>query len=325
MNTRLTLVAGLAGALCAASIAPAQVPDTLYMQGLFLKADGTADAGMHSVEAVIYSNAMVALDQSTQVTANADGLANFTLSNTNLPLIFQTSTNVLFNLHGSGPIQAFVTTPYAFQAGNLSMASGNFTVWGDMDVAGSASMVALTATNGALLNSPVAVARFAYFTNLDSAVFDGSLAIAGGAVMDGTVEANYDTVFSSGTATSLFYAATNSVVLNNAVIQQSFTCITTNLPSVSSSTGTAAEDGFLLVWITVDDNETSGVYVNIGNLKFTLKHYANAAQLGQSLHMYTGATYPVPQGTTWSTSLVDAGDKNNITIQCYWIPLRGGG
>lgn len=142
--------------------------------------------------------------------------------------------------------------------------------------------------------------------------------------MDGDVEANYSTVFSSATATSLFYGATNVVCLSNATIRHSFTCITTNLPSTGTS-GTAAEDGFLLVWINVKDNETSGVNVNIGSLQFNLRHYANAAQLGQSLKMYTGSTFPVPQGTSWSVNLVDSSDSSDISITCYWTPLRGDG
>lgn len=326
MKTRQKLVAGLLGVLCAASATPAQVPNTLYMQGTFLNSTGGADPGVHSVEYAIISNGTIVLQQSTptQVTASADGLANFTISSTNLPGIFQTCTNTFFNMQGVAPSQQFVSTPYTFQAGNLPMASGNFTVMGDLDVASNASMMALTANNGAILHAPITIAKSACFTNLSVVVFDNSLTVSGGMVMDGTVEANYATEFSSGTATSLFCAATNDICLSNATIRQSFTCITTNLPTVGTS-GTAGEDGFLLVWITVNVNDTSGVYVDIGNLQFKLRHYANAAQLGQSLYMYTGSTFPVPQGTTWSTSLVNAADKNNITIQCYWTPLHGDG
>ena len=326
MKTRQRLVAGVLGALCAASATLAQVPNTLYMQGNFLNSAGGADPGVHSFQYVIASNGTVVLIQNTptQVTANASGLANFTITDTNLPVIFQTATNTLFNMEG-GRDQAFVTTPYTFQAGNLSMASGNFTVMGDLNVASNASMLALTATNGATLHAPVTIAKFANFTNLDNVVFDGSLTVAGGVVMDSAVEANYATVFSSGSATSRFCDATNNVVLSNATIRQSFNCITTNLPTVGTS-GTAVEDGFLIVWIKVkEENTTSGVYVNIGGLQFKLQDYVSAVQAAPKLYIYTGSTFPVAQGTSWSTSLVNAGDSSDITIQCYWIPLHGDG
>lgn len=327
MKTRTKLMVGWLIALCAAGVVLAQVPNTLYMQGLFLNPDGSPAPGAHSFEYAILSNGAVALLQSpaTQVTAAVDGLAHFTISNTNLPGIFQTSTNTAFKGEYASFTQQFVTTPYAFEAGNLPMASGNFTVWGNLDVASNALLLALTAANGANLRAPITIAKNAYFTNLSSAVFDDSLTVSGGVVMEGAVEANYSTEFSSATATSVFYGATNTVCLSNATIRHSFTCITTNMPKTGTS-DTAAEDGFLLVWLIVgDDNETSGVFVNIGDLQFKLRHYANAAQLGQSLHMYTGSTFPVPKDTAWSVYLVDSSDSSDITISCYWTPLRGDG
>ncbi len=327
MKTRIQLMAGWLGALCAASAALAQVPNSLYMQGLFLNPDGSPAPGPHTFEYAIGADGewLYSFDPpGTQVVANADGLGTFMISSTNLPHIFQTSTNTYFNMNIASFNQQFVTAPYAFEAGNLPMASGNFTVWGSLDVASNSLLMALTAANGAILRAPITIAKNAYFTNLSSAVFDGSLAVSGGAVLDGQVEANFSTVFSSATATSVFYGATNDVCLSNATIRQAFTCITTNLPNTGAS-GTAAEDGFLLVWINVKDNETSGVYVNIGSLQFNLRHYANAAQLGQSLKMYTGSTYPVPKGTAWSVNLVDSSDSSDITITCYWTPLRGDG
>ncbi|MFH0881035.1 MAG: hypothetical protein V2A34_15075 [Lentisphaerota bacterium] len=327
MKTKQMLMAGLLGALCAAGAASAQVPNTLYMQGLFLNPDGSASPGPHSFEFIIFSNGVQTFLQNpaTQVTANADGLANFTITCPNLTRIFQTSTNTAFNMQGAPQNQQFVTTPYAFQAGNLPMASGNFSVGGDLDVASNASLLALAATNGALLNAPMTIAKNAYFTNLTSVSFDGSLSVSGGVVMEGTVEANYSTVFSNPSATSVFHAAASSICLSNATIKQSFNCFTNNLPTVGNS-GTATEDGFLLVWIKVpNNNETSGVYVNLGALQFKLRRYANAVQLGEEIHMYTGSTFPVAQGMSWSVNLVNASDSSDITIQCYWLPLHGDG
>ncbi|HBA86044.1 MAG TPA: hypothetical protein DCZ95_18315 [Verrucomicrobia bacterium] len=320
-------MAGLLGALCAASATLAQVPNTLYMQGLFLNPDGSPNPGLRSFNYAIGADGawIGALEFSTQVLANADGLANFMISSPSLPNVFQTSTNTYFNINITPQNQQFVTAPYAFQAGNLPMASGNFTVMGDLNVAGNASMLALTAANGAALHAPIVIAKNAYFTNLTSAAFDGSLTDSGGVVMDGPIEANFSTRFSSATATSVFYAATNDINLINATIKQSFTCITNNLPTTGTS-GTAAEDGFLIVWITIpNNNKTGGVYVNIGSLQFKLRRYSNAVQAAQEIHMYTGNTFPVAQGTTWSAFLVNAGDSSDITIQCYWIPLRGNG
>ena len=80
MKTRPKLMAGILGALCIASSALAQVPHTLYMQGLFLNPDGSPAPGSHSFQYGIGANGAWVLVQNpgTQVLANADGLGNFT-------------------------------------------------------------------------------------------------------------------------------------------------------------------------------------------------------------------------------------------------------
>ena len=253
--------------------AGAQVPNELYMQGVFLQSDGITPVppGPRQVNWAI--NGEPDLQGLTNVMVGAYGVADFTISSPQLPLIFQNGDNSHFNL--DGPDQVFVTAPYAFQSANLPQASGNFTVAGDMDV-------------------------------------------------DGAAEGNYQTRFSNASATSLFYGNTNTVILSNATVQSAFTLFTNNYQATANS-GTAPCDGFLMVWVTVSGHKTSGANVQIGNLTFKIQYYADACQASQTLKIYTGSTYPVPQGTPWSVALVNASDSGSLAITCYWVPLRGNG
>ena len=314
----------LLAALLACPWAGAQVPNEMYMQGVFLQADGsTPSSGTHNVTFTIYTNsATAALSRTTNLVANARGVADFIIVDATLPGIFQTCSNATFKMTGS-PTQAFVTAPYAFQAANLPVASGNFTVWGDLNVASNATLSALTADSGGTLAAPVTVAGFATFTNVSSVVFGSGVNVAGGMTIAGAAEANYETRFTNTAATSVFYGATNTVVMSNAVVKAPFTMVSSNYAAVGTS-GTAPVDGFLMVWITVGNWDTSGVNVKIGDHTFPLRYYANAGN-GQSLDFYTGNTFPVAQGTLWSATLINAGDSSHITIMCYWVPLQGNG
>ena len=307
-----------------ASWVGAQVPNELYMQGVFLEPDGaTPVAGTHNVTVSIYTNSSTAaLTLSTNLQANNRGVAELIISNAKLPDIFQGCTNATFHMSGS-VTQSFVTAPYAFQAANLPAASGNFTIGGDLNVASNARLVALTATNGGTLSCPITVGQYAVFTNVSSVNFGSALDVAGGMSVGGTSEANYQVRFTNTAATAVVYGDTNSVVMSNAVVRAPFTLFSTNYARVSNS-GTADSDGFLLVWTNVSDWDTDGVYVKIGNNTFLLRYYSNAGN-GESLDFFTGNTFPVAQGTQWSATLANAGDSSHLSIICYWVPLKGNG
>ena len=312
-------------ALAAGLPADAQVPSELYMQGVFLEADGSTPApGAHAVTLSLFTNpAAAALTKSTNVVANNHGVADFSIADPSLPGLFQGSTNVTFLMSG-GATQSFVTAPYAFHAANLPNASGNFTVWSNLYVASNATIKALTAERGGTLAAPVTVAGHAHFTNLANVTFGGGLDVHGGMLFEGLVDANYQARFTNTSAVSVFYGDTNQVVMSNATIRSSFSLITTNLHSADLS-DTAPVDGFLVVWVEVRGEHTSGVLVEIGNLPFTLRYYADPAQLGQNHDFWNGATFPVPKGTKWTVGLVNAGESSSISIRCYWVPLFGNG
>lgn len=315
---------GILAAWLAGGAALAQVPNQLYMQGAFLQADGATPApGAHSVTVTIRSNSAVALTRTTNVTANNHGLADFVIADAALPAIFRGSTNATFAMTG-GSTQAFVTAPYAFQAGNLPAASGNFTVRGNLTVASNATLTALTAENGGTLAVPITVARYATFTNLTGVEFGAALDVAGGVSVAGLAEANYDTRFTNATATVVCLGATNEVVLSNATVQSSFTLLSTNYTTTGAS-GTAPADGFLMVWVKTDNHATSGVNVKIDTLTFKLQWYCDVELSKQDLNLYKGSAFPVAKGATWSAMLVNASDSDKITITCYWVPLNGEG
>ena len=302
--------------------AGAQVPNELYMQGVFLQNDGvtTAPPGPRQVNWVI--NAGSQLQGTTNVNVGAYGVADFFIISPQLPSIFQNSDNASFQL--GGPQQYFVTAPYAFQSANLQQASGNFTVAGNLTVSNNAHLMALTATNGGNLAVPITVTGNAVFTNVADVVFSKNLSVAGDMDIDGTAEGNYQTRFSNASATNIFYGGTNAVILSNATVQSAFTLFTNNYQATGNS-GTAPCDGFLMVWVKVTGHKTSGANVQIGNLTFKIQYYADACQASQNLKIYTGSTYPVPQGTSWSVALVNASDSGSLAITCYWVPLRGNG
>lgn len=304
--------------------AGAQVPNELYMQGVFLKPGGMTNAtGSTNVTVAMYTNsAAAALSRTTNLVLNSRGVANFVLADTNLPVFFQTCTNVTFHMTG-GSTQAFVTAPYAFQAANLPAASGNFTIWGDLSVASNARLVALTATNGGLVAGPITVGLNAIFTNASPVTFGAGLDVVGGMTVGGAADVNYQARFTNTSASAVFYGGTNAVVLSNAVMRAPFTMVSSNYSALPAS-GKADCDGLLMVWVNVGHWKNDGVYVKIGDLTFLLRYYANAGN-GESLHFYTGNTFTVPKDTSWSAALVDQGDSDDVTIQCYWVPLQGGG
>ncbi|HOW98001.1 MAG TPA: hypothetical protein P5567_12685 [Kiritimatiellia bacterium] len=324
MNIRRKGGGGILAAWLACGAALAQVPNQLYMQGVFLQADGATPApGAHSVSVTIRSNAAVALTRTTNVTANNHGLADFVIADAALPALFRGTTNASFVMTG-GATQAFVTAPYAFQAGNLPSASGNFTVQGNLNVASNATLTALTAENGGTLAVPITVARYATFTNLNGVEFGAALDVAGGVTVAGPAEANYDTRFTNTAATTVFLGATNEVVLSNATVRSSFTLLSTNYTTTGTS-GTAPADGFLMVWVKTDNHKTSGVNVKIDTLTFKLQWYCDVELSSQNLNLYKGSAFPVAKDVTWSVMLVNASDSDKITITCYWVPLNGEG
>jgi hypothetical protein len=325
MKIRQTVWWGIPGVLLASLVATAQVPNAMYMQGAFLQADGvTPSPGTHPSTVAIYTNSpTAALSLSTNVVANEHGVGDFTITDSRLPSFFQTCTNVSYQLTGI-PLQPFVTAPYTFQAANLPMASGNFTVQGHLNVASNSVVKALTADNGGTLAVPLNVAGWATFTNLSSVTFNGNLDVVGGLLLNGHAEANYQTRFTNTSATTAFYGDTNNVVLSNAVVKTPFTIITTNLQSTGTSQ-TAPVDGFLMVYMKVTSHDTAGLSIKIGNLTLLHRYKLDASFNKQDLGMYTGATFPVPKGTSWSVSLVDAGDSDDISFTCYWLPLKGDG
>ena len=161
-------------------------------------------------------------------------------------------------------------------------------------------------------------------SNVSSVIFGSGLDVAGGLIVGGAAEANYQVRFTNKVATAAFYGDTNSVVMSNAVVHAPFTLFSTNYVRTGDSGGKAAEDGFLLVWVNVSHWDNDGVNVVIGGNKFLLRYYANAGN-GESLDFYTGNTFPVPRDTQWSVALADPGDSSHITFFCYWVPLRGNG
>ncbi len=306
----------------AAGWGAAQVPAEMYMQGQFLKTNGTTpDTGAHALTATIYKNGASALAKTFTVTAGVDGVAGFSIADGALPAIFQGSTNTAFQLTG-GTRQPYVTTPYAFAAANLPKASGNFTVWGNLTVSSNAELNALTAENGGTVSGPLMVRGSALFTNMAQVTFNNNMNVSGGMVAQGPVQSLYNAQFTSA-ATSHFYAATNDICLSNTTIHTTFGVITQAVQGVGNS-GTATEDGFLMVWLKVTTHGADGVYVTIDGLQFKIRHYLNSNAGTQDLSIYNGYTYPVAAGSTWSVALVSQGDSG-INITCYWMPLRGGG
>ena len=320
---RLRLVfPGILLLVLASFTAGAQVPNELYMQGVFLQSDGITPVppGPRQVNWAI--SGAQNLQGTTTVVVGAYGVADLTISSPQLPLIFQNGANAQFEL--GGPQQTFVTAPYAFQSANLPQASGNFTVAGNLTVSNNAHLMALTATNGGNLAVPITVTGNAVFTNVAGVLFSQNLSVAGDMDVDGAAEGNYQTHFTNASVTSLFYGNTNTVILSNATVQSAFTLFTNNYQATANS-GTAPCDGFLMVWVKVTGHKTSGANVQIGNLTFKIQYYADACQASQTLKIYTGSTYPVPQGTSWSVALVNASDSGSLAITCYWVPLRGNG
>ena len=328
MTTVLRSGAGLLCAgmiLAAGSAARAQVPNQMYMQGVFLQTNGiTPTGGVHAVTISLYTNSpTAALAVSTNLAANNSGVADFVLSSSRLPEIFQTCTNVTFQMTG-GAVQSFVSAPYAFQAANLPEASGNFTVQGDLTVASNASLAALTAENGGTLAPPITVGQYATLTNVSTVTFSKTLEVAGGMKVEGVMEAHYQARFSNTSATASFYGDTNNVIMSNAVVSAPFTMISTNYDTGVGSSGTAPVDGFLMIWITVAKYNTHGVDVKIGTNLFNLT-YAADADSGRILNMFNGASFPVPKGTSWSAMNSNSDDGTNVAFKCYWLPLDGGG
>jgi hypothetical protein len=309
--------------LAGAEAARGQVPGSLYMQGLLLRTNGAPDPGAHSIQCSIYTNHTVVFTSSQTVTADAAGAVQLVISDPNLPAIFQGSTNTYFRITG-GPTQEFVSTPYAFEAANLPRASGNFTVAGNLQVSSNAQLRGLTAENGGVLMVPMVAGGMAIFTNVAGVVFSGDLTAAGGLLVEGDTESNLKASFTSAVAGAVCYGNTNQVCFSNATIQTHFTVLTNDL-RVAGTSDTATDDGFLLVWIWVYGHTTSGVKVQIGDHLFLLQDYCDEAATSKNLKIYTGATFPVPRGTTWQVGLANSGESSDLAVKCYWVPLRGDG
>jgi hypothetical protein len=174
------------------------VPELLNYQGVLRQGDGTpAPAGYKDIEFRIYDAATgghLLWGRTHRVHLDNNGLFNVVLmqggvfittgnpSYTNLSTVFTSAGSenrfIELTVSGSTPImprQRFVTTAYAFLAGDVAQARQNFTVQGALTVQQSARVQALTVDQDTTVGGSVTVS-----TNLTvarSATIGGSLTV----------------------------------------------------------------------------------------------------------------------------------------------------
>lgn len=225
--------------------------------------------------------------------------------------------------YAMSPRQRFLTSGYAYQAGNATGSRGDFRV-GEM----------LTVQSNAVFQGPVSITD----SGQEALVFSGSVAdnnsltvsqkmvVASGSMsVTGPLNVRGNAVFSNDTVLTQSVEFDGPAAFNNGVgfrgntaLFGAYQLLVSKTGSVSSS-GTILTNGFLAVrFITTDTDENNNkLYFTLDGVTQFLYQAHWDTDGGDWLHFKTMTLYPVKAGTTWTLN----SEHSTINYDLYYWPI----